>query len=476
MEASQPDPPEAEPSGPEPSEPEPSGPEPSEPQPSESQPRSISRARRIAISALIAVTTLLLVVGIFSVWANRLLFNPDNWSNTSTQLLENAQIRSTTANYLVDQLYANVDITGLISSGLPPRLAPLAAPAAGALRNVAVKGVDLALTRPRVQQLWAAANRAADQTFINVVNGGKGPVGVQSGVVTLALGSIVNNVASRLGLPSDLSSKLPPNIANLTVLRSNQLSLVQDVGSAIKGLALWLTILTPLLYALAIYLATGRRRRTLMTVGFAIAIAGVIVLLGRSMLESQGSGALTHDASLQATIKAVISIATGMINEIAGACVAFGLVLVVAAWFAGPARVALGCREALAPYLREHPGGAYATTLAIMVLIFIWNPIPATGKIAGMIVFLALALFGTYVLREQTGREFPDAQVGATAARLRARWHSMRAGRERTQSPPTLGGGAPTIPEQLRQLADLRDLGELTPEEYGAAKAQLLRP
>ncbi len=99
-----------------------------------------SRGRRILVNSLIAFTTLLLVVGIFSIWANRLLFNPDNWSNTSTQLLQNADIRSTTANYLVDQLYANVDVTGLISSGLPPRLVPLAAPAAGALRNVAVKG------------------------------------------------------------------------------------------------------------------------------------------------------------------------------------------------------------------------------------------------------------------------------------------------------------------------------------------------
>ena len=45
-----------------------------------------------------------------------------------------------------------------------------------------------------------------------------------------------------------------------------------------------------------------------------------------------------------------------------------------------------------------------------MVLIFIWNPIPATGKPAGIIVFLALALLGTYVLRRQTAEEFPEAR------------------------------------------------------------------
>lgn len=439
----------------------------------EAKPRT-SRGRRIGVSVLIGITTVLLIVGIFSVWANRLLFNPDNWSNTSTQLLQNDQVRSTTANYLVDQLYANVNVAGLISSGLPPRLEPLAAPAAGALRNVAVQGVELALSRPRVQDLWATANRAADKTFIAVVNGGKGPVGVQNGVVTLNLGQIVNDVAARIGLPSGLGAKLPANIANLTVLKSNQLSLVQDVGSAIKGLALWLTILVPLLYALAIVLSPGRRRRVLMNVGFAAAVAGVIALLGRSLLESEGSNALTNDASLRPTVRAVFSISTGMINEIAGACIAIGLVLVVAAWFAGPARFARGCREALAPFLREHPGGAYATTLAIMVLIFIWNPIPATGKIGGIIVFLALALFGTYLLRAQTAREFPDARAGATMARLRERLHSRRSGRDRPSTPPTLGGGAPTIPEQLRQLGELRDEGELSPEEYRAAKARLL--
>src|SRR2546430_12481210 len=101
-------------------------------------PRPISRARWIFVNSLIGVSTVLLVVGMFAIWANRLLFSADNWSNTSTQLLENDAIRATTANYIVDQLYANVDVAGVLRSGLPPRFQPLAGPAAGALRNVAV--------------------------------------------------------------------------------------------------------------------------------------------------------------------------------------------------------------------------------------------------------------------------------------------------------------------------------------------------
>jgi hypothetical protein len=38
------------------------------------------------------------------VWANRQLLNPDNWANTSTQLLRDPEIRNAPANYLVNQL------------------------------------------------------------------------------------------------------------------------------------------------------------------------------------------------------------------------------------------------------------------------------------------------------------------------------------------------------------------------------------
>ncbi len=431
-----------------------------------------SRGRTILVNTLIGITTLLLVVGVFSIWANRLLFNPDNWSATSTQLLQNPTIRSTTSNYLVDELYANVNVAGLIKSGLPPRLQPLAAPAAGALRNAAVQGVDLALSRPRVQNLWAEANRAADKTFIVIVNGGKGAVAVNQGVVTLNLGLILDNIASRLGLPSNLASKLPPNVASLTVFKSDQLKLVQNAGKAIQHLALWLTILVPLLYVLALVLTpAGRRRRTLMTIGAAGILGGVLVILGRNLLQSQIAASLTNDASLRPTITATIGIATEILGSVAGAIVLVGAILVAAGWFAGPARVARSLRQAIAPFLRDHPGESYAITLAIMVLIFIWQPIHATGTPAGIIVFTLLALFGTYILRSQTMQEFPDAEQGATMAKLRAQVESRRTRRQRSHVAASTAG---TMPEQLRQLADLRDHGEITGEEYQTAKDQLL--
>jgi Short C-terminal domain len=228
----------------------------------------------------------------------------------------------------------------------------------------------------------------------------------------------------------------------------------------------------PVLYALAIVLAPGRRRRALMNVGLAAVLGGVLVLLGRSILRGQVVNSITSDASLRPTVEAVISISTAMINQIAVACIVVGVPLFLAGWFAGPARWARSSRHAIAPFLREHSAESYAITLGVMVLIFIWNPIHATGTPAGIIVLTLLALFGMFLLQRQTAEEFPDARLGDATQKMRARMQSARTRRADSKTPPASPQN--TIPEQLQQLADLRDHGAISADEYQAAKAQLL--
>ena len=55
-------------------------------------------------------------------WANRQLLNTDNWTRTSTQLLEDRVIRDQLAIYLVDQMYASVDVPGELGEALPEPL------------------------------------------------------------------------------------------------------------------------------------------------------------------------------------------------------------------------------------------------------------------------------------------------------------------------------------------------------------------
>jgi len=315
-----------------------------------------TRVRHIGVQVLVWGTTVLAVLAIFAVWANRQILNPTNWSNASPKLLQNAAIRKATANYLVDQLYANVDLEAELKTKLPSELSPLAAPiAGGAVRSLATEAAQSALANTGVQEFWKRANYLADQTLVTVVNGGKGAVSVKGGEVTLDLTSIVGNITNRLGLPN-VGSRLSPSVAHLKVLRSNQIEVLQKTGKGLKGLALPLTIIVPLLYALALALAGGFRRRTLVLVGIAVVTAGIIAFVGRSLLISGLTNSLVKTEAVKPAAHAVLSIGTSMLSELAGAFVVVGATLMAGAWFAGPARLAARGRQAIAPFLRELRG------------------------------------------------------------------------------------------------------------------------
>jgi hypothetical protein len=377
-------------------------------------------ARRIWTDVLLTVTTVLTIVAIVSIWANRQLLNADNWASTSTSLLQNQAIRTATANYLVDQLYANVDVAGKIDDALPPRLAPLAAPLAGALRNAAVQGTELALSRPVVQNAWRTVNRAAAEQLVTIVNGGNERVSVNEGEVSLNLGVVLNDVASRLGISADLGSKLPPAAAKLVILQAKQIKLVQDIGQGLSGLAIALYILVPVLFVVTLLVApAGRRRRTLMSIGISGVVAGLVVILFRSLIVTNVPNSLVKDASVKPAANAVVSIATTMLTQIAGAVILIGVVIVACAWFAGPSRFAVPARRWLAPHVRAHPAAMYAAVAVILLIVFIWQPIPATGKPIGMLVFAILAAAGTEILRRQMDHEFSDPGPAAVPSDAR---------------------------------------------------------
>ena len=366
---------------------------------------------RIWVRVILGVATVLAIFAIFAIWANRQLMNPTNWAKTSTALLQKQTIRTALSGYLIDQLYANVDVQGQLKSGLPPQLAPLAGPISGALHNLAEQGAEKALEAPRVQSAWENANRTADEALVTIVKGGGSRVQINGGTVSLNLREIVAKLATRLGLPSAIAEKLPPSVANLKIVTSNQLGLARNGAKALHALALVLTILTFALYVLAMYLARGHRRRTLLWVGSSLVFAGLVVLLGRKIGQAQLVSAITSDASIEPAANDAYSVATSLLVQVASASIIIGIPVILSAWFAGPARWAVSARRFLAPHFRERPGLAYWITAALLALIFIWGPIPATRNPWEILLFTILAFVGAHVLRGQIAEEFPAGEA-----------------------------------------------------------------
>ena len=105
--------------------------------------------------------------------------------------------------------------------------------------------------------------------------------------------------------------------------------------------------------------------------------------------------------------------------EAATAAIAYGVVIVLAAWLAGPTRVATAARRAAAPFLRE-PRYAWGAAAAIVLLLIIWGPTPATRSPIPLLALIALLALGVELLRRQTAREFPDATIEGAGERMRA--------------------------------------------------------
>ncbi|MFL5514884.1 MAG: hypothetical protein ACJ8DJ_01930, partial [Gemmatimonadales bacterium] len=195
------------------------------------------------------MATVLAVLAIFAIWANRQLMNPPSWADTSTALLQKPTIRQAVSGFVVDQLYAHVDVSAKLRAGLPSELRPLAGPVSGALHGVAEDAAERVLEIPRVQGMWRAANKAADEALVTVINGGTRHVQIEHGTVLLNLHQIVTDLSRRLGLDAGLVDRLPPSFAQVKVVSSEDLGIVRTLAKGVHALAIVLIVLVCVLYA-----------------------------------------------------------------------------------------------------------------------------------------------------------------------------------------------------------------------------------
>ncbi len=421
---------------------------------------------RRTVTAILVIATLVGFVSVFAVWAKRQLLETSTYTETSTKLLEDEDIRDAVAAFLVDELYANVDVEARLKKALPPQADALAGPAAGGLRQLAERAAQEALQRPRVQQLWEQANERAHAALLDLIEGDGQVVSTQGGGVTLDLGTLVTQIGAQAGV--DVAGKVPPDVGQLEIVKSDEITLAQDVVNLLQKLALILPLAALALYALAIYLAKGRRRETLRTIGFCFIGIGVAVIVGRSLAGNYVVGALTTTAAVEPAASSAWDILTSLLEGIGVAMIGYGVVIVLGAWLAGPGRAAIELRRGMTPALRQRRI-AYAALAVILLLVFWWAPTQGTERLIPSLVLIALAIAGLEALRLQALRDFPNEtwQPGGVRA-------AFAGARDRRRRQPT--AGAPPEErrlEELERLTRLRDAGALDADEFEREKRRI---
>jgi len=432
----------------------------------------MSRTRRRIALALIVVATVLGLVAIFAIWANRQLLNTDNWTETSSELLENDAIRTQVADFLVARLYANVDVQGELDRGFRQLLRPAAAsalsgPAASGLRTFAEQRVDDLLGRPIPQRVWEQANRRAHARLLEIVEGGGDVVSTTGGEVSLDLTALLGRTQSSVGVGGRVAEKLPASAAQIVILRSSQLELAQDLVRFLKAAAIVLLVLSLGLFALGVYLARGWRREALRACGIGFLFAGAAALVARTLAGNAVVDALATTESVRPAAEAAWSIGTSLLVKGATAVLIYGVAILVGAWLAGPTAWAVAARRNLAPYLRE-PHLAWGAFGLIVLVLVAWAPTPAFRQVILGLVLIGLLALGLEALRRQTAREYPDARREDSFPRVRewARGIGRRA--------PRVAASSDTRLDQLERLGRLRDDGLLDADEFQREKTRVL--
>ncbi len=360
---------------------------------------------------LIVIASVIGFLAVFAIWANRQLLETDTWVDTSTKLLEDDEIRTQVSYFMVDALYANVDVQAELQQALPPRLQPLAGPASAGLRELTLRLADQALQRPRVQQLWEDANRVMHEQLIDVVEHDS------SEDVKLDIGQIVTQLGDQLGV--DVAGRIPPGTAEIEVLPNDKLSSIQKAVKVLRGIAIVLTILALALFGLAIYLAQGWRREALRTVGFAFIVVGILVLVVRKLAGDAVESSLGSTESVQPAIADTWSIGTSLLSAQGGAMIFYGLFIVIGAWLSGPMGFARSARRAITPIL-ERRVIAYSALGLLLLLLFLWSPTPGFQRLPTALLLILLSVVGLEFLRQRALTDFPNETWETGTARWSA--------------------------------------------------------
>jgi hypothetical protein len=364
---------------------------------------------------LIGLATIIAVLASLNVWVKRQALSTDNWTNASSRLLENSDIRHAISVYMVDQVYENVDVGKALQERLPPSTKPLGPPLAAALEPALVRTANAILGRPRVQQLWKNANRRAHQLFIAVLDGKHGILESTNGNVVLNLRPLVDELASETGLGARLEQRLPPDAGQIVVMKGNQLETARRAVKVVRVMSYFLSFLVLALFAAAVYIARDRRRKMLLAAGVSILCVGLLVLIVRRLGGSYLVDALTSNPDEKDPVSAAWAIGTELLRNVGINGVIYGSVAIFAAWVAGPSRPATWLRRVSAPTMRDRPVIVYGVLTVVLLIILATGPTDGQ-RVYPLLVLFVLAFVGLEILRRQTEREFPAAQAPAAVS------------------------------------------------------------
>jgi ABC-type sugar transport system permease subunit len=353
---------------------------------------------------MVALALVLTLISSLTVWLERQALDTDAWTQTSVELLEDDQTRAALSTYIVNQVFTGERLPAF-RERLPEPLAPLAAPLAAGLEDIARRTTDRLLSTPAFQTVWEQANRRAHTRLVAILEEkDTGAIESGEGEVVLDLTPLVQRVRDRVGIENPRN----PDAGKIVVMSSDQLATAQDAVRAIRAVSVFAVLVVIALLAGAFALGDGRRRLLLLATGAGLLIVGILLLAIRRIAGDTLIDELATNPTVKPSAEHAWLLGTSLLRDLAVGLMVIGVVAAAGAWLAGPSRHATAARRVMAP-LFVNPWAVHAVVIAIVAAVLAWSPLGTGRGLWGTLALAAGVIAGVEVLRRRTLDEFPPA-------------------------------------------------------------------
>ena len=360
---------------------------------------STTRGPRWLPGLLVVVATLLAVVTTLTTWTRSQALDTDQWVEVSSDLLNEPEIQQALAIYLTDELYSSVDVTGELESVLPDNLSGLAGPLAGALRGPTTDGIEKIISSSAFQTVWQEANRTAHEAAIRILRDESNidAISTSGGDIVLDLNTAVVNLGEAVGIPQSALDRLPADVGQITILKSSELAAAQNAVKVLDFTSWFLFVVVVAMYVGAVYLAVGRRRQMLRSVGVALVVGGFALLLIRRVGIQTSVNMWVQDATNKPLAELVGSVLTELLRQMAWTGVVYGLLIIGFSVLIGPYRWAVAFRGWVAG-VADSTAALVGISLGAVLLLLWWSPARAFDRWVTALVLIGLVVGAIYTL------------------------------------------------------------------------------
>ena len=293
--------------------------------------------RKWAVGILIFLGAILLILANVSFWAYFTLLNTPGWVTAVGPLSKDPAVAGLVSQYVVGEVFEQVDVQELTAETLPPELQILAGPLTMGLQQLAEEATTRLIMTEAFNEVWVAVNRTGHGIAMDILKGRGNRLYFQEGDLVLDFSDIVSSVSGffedQLGI-DNLNLFAQAEGGRLVLMTSYQVAVLQEVVSYLTAIGLLLPLLTIVAFGAAVWVSLWRRQ-TVIWIGSLMAVAMFVSLIVFSGVRSSALVSI-QDPILRELGRAIINVASHGLMVQTIFFLFLGLLLVIGGWQAAP--------------------------------------------------------------------------------------------------------------------------------------------